>query len=99
MSWKRKNNTVSLKDAIDSFLETSFLGQKYYETFVTSCWDRIVGPSIARHTTKIFLKEKVLYVRFDSPSLTHQIALSKDKLVELINKEVKKRVVKEIKII
>ena len=95
----KDKDIVSLKDAINSFLDNSFLGQKYYETFVTTCWDKIVGPSIARHTTKIFLKEKVLYVRFDSPSLTHQMSLSKDKLVDLINREVKKRVVQEIKII
>ena len=93
-----KSNENSIKDVIKELLNAYKLNGKLNETKVISSWEKIVGKIISVHTEKIYLKKDILFVKFDSAALRNEMLYSKEKLIKMINKEIKKNVIKDIKI-
>ncbi|MCD6112148.1 MAG: DUF721 domain-containing protein [Bacteroidales bacterium] len=94
-----KSNENSIKDVIKELLNAYKLNSKLNETKVISSWEKIVGKIISVHTEKIYLKKDILFVKFDSAALRNEMLYSKEKLIKMINKEIKKKVIKDIKFI
>lgn len=58
----KDKNEWSIEDALKKMLEDNAIKNKYIEYKIISIWEEIVGAFIKKHTTKILLKEKKLYV-------------------------------------
>jgi predicted nucleic acid-binding Zn ribbon protein len=87
-----KHNEHTLKDAIERLLKVYKLDSKLDENKLIASWENIMGRMIAKHTTDIFIKNKVLYVKFDSAALRSELSISKSKVIELLNKEAGKEI-------
>ena len=59
-------------------------------------WDKIVGPTIARNTDDISLKDGVLTIKFRSAIVRNEISMRKTALQKLLNDAVEGEVVKSI---
>ncbi|MND06155.1 hypothetical protein D3C83_273690 [compost metagenome] len=59
-------------------------------------WEGMVGKSIAKRTRRIYIRDKVLFVELQSPSLKHDLSYSKSQILEKLSKEFGDGVVKEI---
>ena len=59
-------------------------------------WEGIVGKVIARHTQKLTLKNKILYINIDSSVIRNELMYARTKLIDTINKELGGRVVEDI---
>lgn len=92
----RKAETSSLKEAIDELLSAYKLRSKYNETHVVASWSRIMGPAIANRTSKIFIKNKKLYVLLNSAPLKSELSMSKSKILEILNKDVQEELLEEV---
>ena len=86
----------SIKDSIKEFLQTHNLEEKIMEVHLQSSWEKLMGKTIAGHTTKIYIKNKKLHLRFDSPALKQELTYAKEKVINSINEEFKSEVVTEI---
>jgi hypothetical protein len=58
-----------------------------------------VGGPIAKRTKKVFIKDRVLFVEFKSPSMKNDFLLHKSKVLDLFQKEFGPQVVKDIVIL
>jgi predicted nucleic acid-binding Zn ribbon protein len=92
----RKAETSSLKEAIDELLNAYKLRGKFNETHIVASWSRIMGPAIANRTSKIFIKNKKLYVQLNSAPLKSELSMSKSKIVEILNKDLKEELLEEV---
>jgi predicted nucleic acid-binding Zn ribbon protein len=92
----RKAETSSLKEAIDELLNAYKLRSKYNETHIVAAWSRIMGPAIANRTSKIFIKNKKLYVQLNSAPLKSELTMSKSKIIEILNKDVQEELLEEV---
>ena len=92
----RKAETSSLKEAIDELLNAYKLRGKFNETHIVSAWSRIMGPAIANRTSKIFIKNKKLYIQLNSAPLKSELSMSKSKILEILNKDVQEEVLEEV---
>jgi predicted nucleic acid-binding Zn ribbon protein len=72
------------------------LREKMDELDITSAWDNVAGPMIARHTMAIRLRRGKLHVKVDSAPLRHELTYMRDALKEILNRRAGKEVVKEI---
>ncbi|MDP4852635.1 MAG: DUF721 domain-containing protein, partial [Saprospiraceae bacterium] len=52
---------------------------------------------ISNHTTKIFVKNNILFLYIDVPSLRHELILGKLKLINILNEALGEQQIKEIK--
>lgn len=100
--WRsRKKNPVrgeaqSVGDAIREMLNSYRLNAKFDEQSVVNSWARLVGGPIARRTKKVYIKNKILFVEFDSPAMRHDFSLHRTHILEVFKKEFGPGVVEEI---
>jgi predicted nucleic acid-binding Zn ribbon protein len=82
------NNQMSLGDAIKQMLKKYNLDQKVTVTEIYQSWEKIMGPSINKHTQSIELREKILVIRLDSSAMRHELSFARPKIVEKINEHI-----------
>jgi predicted nucleic acid-binding Zn ribbon protein len=92
----RNAHTATLKDAIQELLNAYKLKGKYNETHVIAAWSRLMGPMISNRTSKIFIKNKKLYVQLNSAPLKNELSMSKSKILEMLNRDVSADVLEEV---
>ena len=63
---------------------------------VKEAWINLLGPGIANYTLDVVLKNNTLYVALSSAVLREELSYGKDKIIKMINEELRKDVVKEI---
>ena len=83
----RKNDFQSVGQAIRELLNSYRLSTKFDETQLINSWERIAGKPIAKRTKKLYIRDKVLFVELDSPSMKHDFSLHKIQVLDLFKKE------------
>ena len=96
MAKSSKSEAVHISQAIQELLKTQHLKPKFDEASVVVSWERIVGKSIAKRTKRIYIRNKVLFVELQSPSLKQDLGYHKTHMLELFRKEFGDGVVSEI---
>jgi len=94
---KRKLATSSLRDAIDAMIDNYKIRGKYDENRLISSWEEMMGKPIARRTERIFIKEKILFVKLNSAPLRQELTMSKVKVLDIIHQHFSRELVEEIK--
>ena len=74
-------------EAIRNLLNSYSLSTKFDEANLISSWERLAGKPIARRTKRIQIRNKVLFVELDSPSMKHDFSLHKGQVLEMFQKE------------
>jgi predicted nucleic acid-binding Zn ribbon protein len=69
MSKSENHNAKHVGDAIRELLHHYHLQSKFDEANLIASWERLLGKPVAKHTKKVFIRNKVLFVELDSASL------------------------------
>ena len=94
---QRKSDTSSLKEAIDAMIDKYKLRGKFEEKKLINSWETMMGKPISRRTEKLFIKEKVLFVKLNSAPLRHELTIAKTKVLEIIHRSFDKNMVSDVK--
>lgn len=81
MSNKEKN----IGDVLNKMMDKYRLKSKFNEIELVKVWEEIAGKLVAKHTTKLEIKGKTLYVWFDQAPLKNEMFLRRDQLLNAIN--------------
>lgn len=92
----RRTEPNPLAEVIERLIDTYKLRGKYNETYITSQWELLVGPAIAKRTTQLYFSDKKLYIQVNSSPLRSELALAKTKFIEMLNMEIGSKVVHDI---
>ena len=92
----RKNDTESVKDAIESMLDSYKLRGKFDQTKLIGSWESLMGKPIARRTEKLYVKDKVLFVKLNSAPLRQELTMKKSKVLEIIHENFNKELVVDV---
>lgn len=95
---RKTNNDKHLKDVIQDLLEVYKLRPKINEAKLVEAWERLMGKTIAKSTSKISLKDEVLYLQIDSSVIKSELSFAKSKIIELVNKELGGTYIKRVEI-
>ena len=96
MNNKGKNDFQSVGQAIRELFNTYRLTAKFDEASLIESWERLVGKPIAKRTKKLYIRNKVLFVEFDSPTMRHDFSLHKSQVLDVFKKEFGEGVITEI---
>lgn len=96
MAGSKNSNTHHIGDAIRQLLKSYQLTSKFDEATIVASWERLVGKPIAKRTKKVSIRNKVLFVELDSPSMKSDLNLHKTQILELFAKEFGKDVIREL---
>jgi predicted nucleic acid-binding Zn ribbon protein len=92
----RRSKTITLAEAVNDYVKEMNLGEKLSEVTVISSWEEIVGKAISSRTTKIFIKDHILYVHLNSSVVRNELLMLREALKEQLNKKAGSEVVKDI---
>jgi predicted nucleic acid-binding Zn ribbon protein len=95
-SGNKKEEFQSMGQAIRSLLNSYHLTSKFDEANLIGSWERIAGKPIAKRTKKIYIRNKVLFVELESPSMKHDFSLHKGQVLELFKKEFGSGIISDI---
>lgn len=92
----RKNEEQPLKQWIEEFVSAYRLKPRLTQVRLEKCWAGIAGRVIARHTTSLSVKGRVLTVRLDSDALRTELSFAKTKLLRAINRQLGETLIDDI---
>ena len=92
----RKNETESVREAIESMLDSYKLRGKFDQTKLIGSWESLMGKPIARRTEKLYVKDKVLFVKLNSAPLRQELTMKKNKVLEIIHEKFDKELVTDV---
>lgn len=90
---------ISMKQAIEKWLEVYRLRNKFDESSVATFWEQIIGPYIARRTQQIYIKDKKLFVKVESAVVKHELALNRRQIIGRVNEHVGRVIVEDFVIL
>jgi predicted nucleic acid-binding Zn ribbon protein len=93
---RRKAGTTTLGQAIEALLEQYKLKAKFEETSIEAQWQKLMGDVIASRTKRVYVSEGKLFLEIESPALRQELVLARNKIIEMINRELKREVVSEV---
>lgn len=92
-------HSQSISEALSDFLKESGLEQTVLEDRLIETWGDVMGAQVARLTTKIEIRDRVLYVHVQSAALKAQLFECRFQLVEKLNNSVGGQVIRNIRIL
>jgi predicted nucleic acid-binding Zn ribbon protein len=81
----KRTNTQSLGEVIQQYIRNSGIQPKLDEASIIAKWEEIVGKMIARGTNDLYIKNRKLFIKFNSAALRQEMSYSKTKIVEQVN--------------
>lgn len=93
---KRTTNNQSLRDVIEELISAYRIGDRLNQAKVIGMWDSVVGKMIARNTTHLYIKNKTLFVKLNSPALREELGYARTKLIKSLNKAAGSEVIDDI---
>jgi predicted nucleic acid-binding Zn ribbon protein len=94
---KRTSDTARVGDALKAMLKQFHLEERYEENRLKATWEELMGKPIARRTTRLFVKKKVLYVKLNSAPLRQELNIAKPKMLEIISENFGKDFIEDIR--
>lgn len=92
----KREEFQSVGQAIREMFNSYRLNTKFDEAKLIDSWERIVGKPIARRTKKLSIRNTVLFVEFDSPTMRRDFVFHKEQILKVFRSEFGDGVITEI---
>jgi len=92
----RRSKTISLAEAVKDYIKEMNLNGKLSEIGVINSWEEIVGKAISSRTSKIYIKDHVLFVHLNSSVVRNELLMLREVLKEKLNEKAGTEVIKDI---
>jgi hypothetical protein len=90
---KRFNEESPIGDVLKQFISQNKLEAGMDVVNVRDAWENLMGNGVNNYTTEIQLKGSTLYVALSSAVLREELSYGKDKIIRMINEELRKDLV------
>lgn len=92
----RMKDQNSIQDVLDIMIKGYRLEAGMDQLNIKEAWTKVLGPGVASYTLEVVLKKEVLYVALSSAVLREELSYGKEKIMTMLNEEVRKELVKDI---
>ncbi len=93
---KRFNEESPIGDVLKQFISQNKLEAGMDIVNVRDAWKNVMGSGVNNYTTEIQLKGSTLYVALSSAVLREELSYGKEKIIKMINEEIRKELVKSL---
>ena len=93
---KRNYKLKPIKNIIESFVEQDSISNGIFNIKIQKAWENAVEKKILDYTKEIYVKGEILYIKVSNPILKQEILYSRQKVINLINEELEKDLIKKI---
>jgi len=89
-------NSLKIDNLIKFFIKENNLENGLENVKIKDLWHEQMKNGVANYTTDINLKNGTLYIKLKSSVLREELSYGKEKIVKLLNKKLKKDLIKKI---
>jgi hypothetical protein len=93
---KRLSNESPISEVLKAFIENNKLQSGMDKIDVEKAWKDLMGNGVNTYTKEVILKGSTLYVTLTSAVLREELSYGKQKIITMLNEELRKEVVKEL---
>lgn len=93
---KRLNNENTIGDVLKFIIKENKLQGGIDEISVKDAWKSMMGNGVNSYTKSVVLKNSTLYVELTSAVLREELSYGKKKIIEMINEELRRDVIKDV---
>ena len=94
----RRNNTQSVKTVIEQILQNSKIDAKLKEVRLINNWEEIVGKMIANSTSKLYIKNRCLFIHLRSSVVRNELQMLQSTVIEAVNKHAEEKIIDKIRL-
>lgn len=92
----RKKNTQKIDDVVKEYLKAFKIDDKLKEVRLIKSWDDIVGKTIARSTSDIYINNRKLFVILKSSVIRNELFMLREGLKKALNDKAGEIIIDEI---
>ena len=93
---KRLSNESTISEVLQTFIEKNKLQHGMDKIDVEQAWKDLMGNGVNNYTKEVILKGSTLYVSLTSAVLREELVYGKQKIITMINEELRKDIVKDL---
>lgn len=94
--FKRLREESSISDILGIIIKENNLDVGIDKLDVIDSWKRMLGPGIANYTLDVVFKRNILYIALSSPIVREELSYGKSKIIDLLNEDLGREIVKDI---
>jgi predicted nucleic acid-binding Zn ribbon protein len=92
----RKSNTQKIGDVIKEYLEESGLNHKLNKSRIINHWEELVGKAVAKRTKSVYIKNKTLFVSFNSSVVKNELMMMRQQIIDTLNEYAGETIIENI---
>ncbi len=93
---KRLSNESPIGDVLKEIIQLNKLQPGMDQISVADAWKNLMGNGVNTYTRNVILKGSTLYVELTSAVLREELGYGKEKIVRMINEELRRDVVRDV---
>ena len=93
---KKTNHLFTISEALDLITKDKRMTKGLTESVIKEKWAEMMGKTIAEHTTLLYVKDRILYLYFNSSVIKNEVNLSKHKVIEIVNETIGETTITEV---
>ncbi|HEX8270345.1 MAG TPA: DUF721 domain-containing protein [Flavobacterium sp.] len=93
---KRLSNESPIGDVLKEIIQINKLQPGMDQISVADAWKNLMGNGVNTYTRNVVLKGSTLYVELTSSVLREELSYGKDKIIKMINEELRREIVKAV---
>ncbi|MBQ0022908.1 MAG: DUF721 domain-containing protein [Prevotellaceae bacterium] len=93
----RRRNTEQIGDVVLQFMRQEGIETPYNQYRVIKAWPQIMGESIQKYTTNIFIKNQTLNIQLSSPALKQNLQAEHRSLARKLNEFIGAQVIEDVR--
>ena len=90
---KRLSNESSISEVLQQFIQVNKLEAGMDKINVEQAWKSLMGNGVNSYTQEVILKGTTLYVKLTSAVLREELSYGKDKIIKMINDELRRELI------
>jgi len=94
----RRAREQSIGEVIKDLLKNYDITSKFNEAHIVTLWDKLMGPSVTKHTVNIEVEKRILFVQLDNAALKQELSYAKERIKKMLNDEIGEEVLLDVRI-
>jgi len=92
----RRSSVQNINDVVNQLLKDLNIDQKLKEVRVMNSWNEVLGNNIAKATSKLFIKNRVLFVYLKSAIVRNELMMLKSGIIKSLNEKAGESIIDDI---
>lgn len=92
----RRSNVENINGLVSQLLKDLGIDHKLKEVRLINSWNELLGNNIARATSKLFIKNRVLFVYLTSAVVRNELMMLKSGIIKSLNDKVGEKIIDDI---